>query len=313
MAPPPRPPGARRHPRLVCAGRRADGDAAALSLLEADPDLKARVTLLHDADDAMLGRLYRSCLFTLYPSAQEGWGLPVSESLAHRKVPVTPAASALLESGGTAARTFAAGDAASLAAAVESLLDPDARREAESRIPPGGGLRPWAEVAADLLGAAAGPAPEPRDPDPLSLACPVSLLRPARTVPDPDGLRALLLREPGTAWGPTTDAGLPAGPGATLRLPVAEAGTLRLHVTLARHEATRVFLFRDGAPTVSACLDPAPQALVALEIAAGAPLLRLAFETRYALVAGVAVLRAQSAEDRVTLLEARFLWPAEPA
>jgi glycosyltransferase involved in cell wall biosynthesis len=49
--------------------------------------------------DAVLSWLYRNCAWTLYPSFSEGWGLPVSESLAHGKFCVASSASALKEAG----------------------------------------------------------------------------------------------------------------------------------------------------------------------------------------------------------------------
>jgi hypothetical protein len=41
--------------------------------------------MLHDINDQSLEWLYKNCLFTVYPSLYEGWGLPVAESLVHGK------------------------------------------------------------------------------------------------------------------------------------------------------------------------------------------------------------------------------------
>ncbi|MFI5091233.1 MAG: glycosyltransferase [Terriglobales bacterium] len=46
------------------------------------------------------------CLFTLFPSLYEGWGLPVTESLAHGKPCLISNRSALPEAGDTFARYF---------------------------------------------------------------------------------------------------------------------------------------------------------------------------------------------------------------
>ncbi len=45
--------------------------------------------MLSGISDQELSQLYDAhCLFTLYPSLYEGWGLPVTESLCYGKVPL---------------------------------------------------------------------------------------------------------------------------------------------------------------------------------------------------------------------------------
>jgi glycosyltransferase involved in cell wall biosynthesis len=44
--------------------------------------------------------LFRNCRFTVYPSTYEGWGMPVTESLAYGKVCITSNTSSLPEAGG---------------------------------------------------------------------------------------------------------------------------------------------------------------------------------------------------------------------
>src|SRR5262249_49906260 len=56
--------------------------------------------------DTDLARLYRGCLFTVFPSLYEGWGLPVTESLAFGKPCLVAKCSALTEAGGRLARYF---------------------------------------------------------------------------------------------------------------------------------------------------------------------------------------------------------------
>ena len=54
--------------------------------------------LPHAGDDE-LAWLYRNCAFTMYPSFYEGWGLPVSESLAYGKYCLASDTSSLPEAG----------------------------------------------------------------------------------------------------------------------------------------------------------------------------------------------------------------------
>src|SRR5262249_13833248 len=74
-----------RVPPLVLAGRPNWGTADLLEQIAADPVVRGRLILLVTPTDAELLWLYRHCLFTLFPSAYEGWGLPVAEALAHGK------------------------------------------------------------------------------------------------------------------------------------------------------------------------------------------------------------------------------------
>ena len=79
------------------------------------------------ASEAGLHHAYRDCVFTVYPSLMEGFGLPVLESLSHGKPCICSAHGALGEcvpGGGCLALDRV--DAPSLAAAIERLLsDPD--------------------------------------------------------------------------------------------------------------------------------------------------------------------------------------------
>ena len=94
------------------------------------------------ASEADLHHAYRDCVFTVYPSLMEGFGLPVLESLSHGKPCICSAHSALGEcvhGGGCLALDHV--DAPSLAAAIERLLsDPD-RLEALTRAASGASSR----------------------------------------------------------------------------------------------------------------------------------------------------------------------------
>lgn len=78
--------GGRDLPRLVLVGRVGWGVEEALRMLQHDPALQGRVVLLENLPDAELASLYRGCLFTLYPSYVEGWGMPIAEAMALGKV-----------------------------------------------------------------------------------------------------------------------------------------------------------------------------------------------------------------------------------
>jgi glycosyltransferase involved in cell wall biosynthesis len=74
-----------RCPRLVIVGGVAWNGGDVARALAGDARLEGRVHILADVDDEALDWLYANCLFTVYPSLYEGWGLPVAESLRHGK------------------------------------------------------------------------------------------------------------------------------------------------------------------------------------------------------------------------------------
>jgi glycosyltransferase involved in cell wall biosynthesis len=72
-------------PPLVLVGMRGWGVDALLESIEHDPLVAGSIVLLSNLADTDLTLLYRHCLFTVFPSQYEGWGLPVAESLARGK------------------------------------------------------------------------------------------------------------------------------------------------------------------------------------------------------------------------------------
>lgn len=72
-------------PKLVLVGSVGWGGEEAIHIIENNHDLQEKVLLLHDVDDMTLAWLYKQCMFTVYPSRYEGWGLPVAESCCYGK------------------------------------------------------------------------------------------------------------------------------------------------------------------------------------------------------------------------------------
>jgi glycosyltransferase involved in cell wall biosynthesis len=162
--------GAANVPRLICVGRPGWRAEAALALLEGSPDLRRKVSVVSGVSDLALAGLYGRCLFTAYNSFHEGWGLPVSESLAAGKLALVPAHSGLLEAGAPGALFFAPGDLPDLVAKLEMLLTDAAQREAlESRIDRAGARRDWPDAAREVLAALAAPAEAVPPPQHLPL------------------------------------------------------------------------------------------------------------------------------------------------
>ena len=93
-------------PTLVFAGRVGWLVADLMQQLDNAGWLDGKIRLVRDPTDAELVALYRDCRFTLFPSLFEGWGLPVSESLALGRPCIASDRTSLPEAGGELARYF---------------------------------------------------------------------------------------------------------------------------------------------------------------------------------------------------------------
>lgn len=87
-------------PHLVLVGMKGWGADDVLKTIETDPLFTGSISILSGLDDADLARLYEACLFTVFPSLYEGWGLPVAESLARGKFCLASDRASLPEVGG---------------------------------------------------------------------------------------------------------------------------------------------------------------------------------------------------------------------
>jgi len=146
--------GANLVPNLVFVGKVGWLVDDLLADLEASGYLNGKVILLRSLSDAELQQAYRSCLFTVFPSLCEGWGLPIAESLAHGKFCVASNHTSIPEAGGNLVDYFDPVDEDDALAKIERpLIDPGylAAREAQLRAE----YRPrtWTDCVHALIGA----------------------------------------------------------------------------------------------------------------------------------------------------------------
>jgi len=127
--------------------------------LKDDPWLSGRVKWIKNAPDSDLAVLYRNARFTVVPSFDEGWGLAVQESLAHRTPCIASRAGGIPEAGLDLVDYVESGNTDALAAAIRTLAaDGNALEQARTRLVSGLGSRPlpdWSGTAnglARLLG-----------------------------------------------------------------------------------------------------------------------------------------------------------------
>lgn len=147
-----------RAPRLLLVGRTAPDGAAVADRIRRDPALHDHVVHLDDVDDEALAWCYRHCLFTTYPSLYEGWGLPVSESLAHGKVCVAANTSSLREAAAGVFPLLDPYDHVAWCGLVEQLSrQPEALAAREAAIREHRTLPTWIDAAHSVLAALSTP------------------------------------------------------------------------------------------------------------------------------------------------------------
>jgi glycosyltransferase involved in cell wall biosynthesis len=151
-------------PRLVCVGSNGWMNESFHQRLERDQALKERVVVIRDAPDELLRALYKRCMFTIFPSLYEGWGLPISEALAYGKVPLVSRVSSHPEAGRDDALYFDLGSEADFDAKLKSLIDDvPMRRRREKKIATTSPLRPWREIADEIVRTIETHLPKPPD------------------------------------------------------------------------------------------------------------------------------------------------------
>ena len=244
--------GAEAVPDLVCVGKRGWLAETALLLHQNSAALRAKVHLLHGVSDTELETLYRGCLFTLYNSFYEGWGLPVTESLAHGKVPLVPDHSSLREAGGTGAVFFTPQSEPDLIQKLEQLLfEPGFRSAQEARVAAAPAPRTWAAVAGQVLAAVRQAAETQMSAPRERLAFGLGEVHVLRLLPGPEPSLSMaiadVLRE-GPGWSRLEDWGVWALPGQSLlRLPLQRGlpkARLRIYLELLAPPQPSVFRVR---------------------------------------------------------------------
>lgn len=141
-------------PDLVCIGRLGWHAEEFLRDYTLTSGLNGKISVLSDSvSDDELARFYEYASFTIYPSNYEGWGLPVSESLAFGVPVVCARNSSLPEAGGSLAIYCSTGDEDEFVGAIENeLLPPERNAHHRQNITNAAlDLPTWHEVAATII------------------------------------------------------------------------------------------------------------------------------------------------------------------
>ncbi len=145
-----------RTPKLICIGRIGWHVEELQRLLKVSANLEGYFIHLTDIGDTDLLRFYRDCLFTVFPSLYEGWGLPVAESLLYGKICVTSHAASMPEVGGDWVPYIDPHNIENGVEVLSGLLTDRARLEAmETRLRDGYRPLTWEAATGGLLDAIA--------------------------------------------------------------------------------------------------------------------------------------------------------------
>ena len=141
-------------PALVFAGQIGWSVGDLMADLTASNFLDGKIVLMPGLSDAQLLQAYRSCLFTVFPSLDEGWGLPIAESLVQGKFCVASDRTSIPEVGGDFIDYFDPSNEDDALAKIERLLlDPDYLAAREARLRAEYRPRTWADCAHGIVGA----------------------------------------------------------------------------------------------------------------------------------------------------------------
>jgi glycosyltransferase involved in cell wall biosynthesis len=269
-------------PPLVLVGRPGWRVDDLMAQLESTRFLDGRIRLVHGVSDPELEGLYRGCLFTIFPSFTEGWGLPVGESLALGKLCLAAMEGATPEAANGFAEAIDAFSPRDIAARVRHFMtDRAALAAAEARLRTEFTPRGWPEVTrhflAEVEGCMAAPLPQRPLPD-LPRLAPGQRLAFSTEEANTDALGLGMVL--GAGFEP------PEAPGSWL---IGPSGTL--HVDCAaplrawfRFKAVpwangnRVGLAHGDAPLQWAPLEPGETVMLALDLPAGPSVLRLVLD-----------------------------------
>ena len=122
-------------PHLICVGRLGWKATAFVSALVETNYLDGRIHLMRDISDTDLKLLYDRCLFAVFPSFYEGWGLTVGETLAMGKICVSSNRSSIPEVAGDCGVYIDIDSAERSMEVIRNLIrDNKARKRLEAKI-----------------------------------------------------------------------------------------------------------------------------------------------------------------------------------
>jgi glycosyltransferase involved in cell wall biosynthesis len=152
-------------PRLIFAGAKGWSADDLDELMRATGNAGGMIRFVESPSDAELAFLYANCLFSVFVSYYEGWGLPIGESLWFGKPALASAAGAMPEVGQDMVDYADPHSFADIKDKALRLISDDAYRDSRAAAIKHESLRRWRDVADDLWSILAhAPTPARRGP-----------------------------------------------------------------------------------------------------------------------------------------------------
>jgi glycosyltransferase involved in cell wall biosynthesis len=120
-------------PKIAIVGRRGWGTEEIYGFMANDPEVKDKIIFLHGKSDEELSWLYNHCLFTIFPSFYEGWGIPIAESIARGVPCLCSNTTSMVEIAEGYVEHFSPASADECLAAIQNMLIPKNLEAARKR------------------------------------------------------------------------------------------------------------------------------------------------------------------------------------
>lgn len=130
-------------PQLIVVGRLGWNANDIYALMKGDQSVRSKLMIMESVSDSELAWLYSNCLFTVYPSMYEGWGLPVAESIQYGKAVICSNVSSMPEIAGDLIEYFSPYSTDELLVLLQKYLDVRNRSHQEDIIKKGCATTEW--------------------------------------------------------------------------------------------------------------------------------------------------------------------------
>ena len=121
-------------PKIVIVGGRGWHTNDLIHTIIHDSEVNKDFVILNNCNDQELLWLYQNCLFTLFVSYYEGWGLSVAESLAYGKICISSKTSSMPEIINNLLPVVSPFDSNAILNEIQKYLNPDIRIKMEENI-----------------------------------------------------------------------------------------------------------------------------------------------------------------------------------
>jgi glycosyltransferase involved in cell wall biosynthesis len=120
-------------PQLLIIGRIGHHSDEIIDYIKNDPEVKGKISIMNDVDDAELEWFYRNSLCMISPSWYEGWGIPIVESIVKGNPTVCSNTSSMTEIAEDCVLHFNPASTDECLDAIIKMLEPDVLAEYRKR------------------------------------------------------------------------------------------------------------------------------------------------------------------------------------